>query len=166
MARKGVEITGVKQTMAALKAFEPEVYKAMRKTIRTRIKSVATGAAGRYQSSSGGGGKYKVSIRDAGKRPGASITAVMGVQKGRNDWSDPQSRAVIFEFAGSRSRGKTPGIAAAIASFQAKYGAPGRFLWEEWDSQGGQKISEEVEAEIRDAERILQAKLDAAGEGY
>jgi hypothetical protein len=160
VASQGIRITGVKQTMAALKAFEPDVYKAMRKTIRTRIKSVAKGATGRYA------GKYKVSIRDAGRNPGASITGVMGPQKNRNDWSSPQSRAVIFEFAGSRSRGKTPGAAAAIASFQARFGAPGRFLWEEWDSQGGKKISDEVGAEIRNAERILQAKLDAAGEGY
>ena len=160
MASQGIRITGVKQTMAALKAFEPDVYKAMRKTIRTRLRSVAKGATGRYA------GKYSVSIRDAGKNPGGSITGVMGPQKSRNDWSSPQTRAVIFEFAGKRSRGKTPGAAAAIAAFQSRYGAPGRFLWEEWDSQGGQQIAEEVGAEIRDAERILQAKLDAAGEGY
>lgn len=154
----GIEVTGVKETMAALKAFEPEVYKAMRKRIRQRIKSVARGATNRY------GGKYKVSIRDAGRTPGGSITAVMGPQpKGRHDWSSPQTRAVIFEFAQNANR---PGTKAAIASFQARFGKPGRFLWAEWDAQGGERVAQEVAAEIRDAERILQAKLDAAGEAY
>jgi hypothetical protein len=55
---------------------------------------------------------------------------------------------------------------AAIQSFASRFGKPGRFLWAEWDAQGGERISEEVAAGIRDAERILQAKLDAAGEAY
>jgi len=153
----GIRITGIKQTMAALKAFEPDVYKALRKTIRTRIQSVGRGASGRY------GGKYRVSIRDAGKNPGGSITAVAGPRSGQNDWSSPATRAVIFEFAQNASR---PGMWAAIQSFESRFGKPGRFLWAEWDAQGGERISDEAAAEIRDAERILQAKLDAAGEAY
>ena len=153
-----IKITGVGQTMTALKAFEPEVYKVLRKGIRTKLRSVGRGASGRY------GGKYKVSIRDAGRRPGASVEGVMGPQpKGRNDWSSPQTRAVIFEFAQNATR---PGTRAAIQSFQTRFGSPGRFLWEEWDSQGGKRISEEIAGDIREAEKVLQAKLDAAGEGY
>ena len=159
MASKSyIKITGVGQTMTALKAFEPDVYKALRKGIREKLRSVGRGASTRY------GGKYKVSIRDAGRKPGGSITGVMGPQpKGRNDWSSPQTRAVIFEFAQNATR---PGTRAAIDSFQSRFGSPGRFLWEEWDSQGGKRISEEIEVDIRAAEKVLQAKLDAAGEGY
>lgn len=149
-----IQIKGLKQTMAALKAFTPEVYRVLRKRIRTRLKSVASGAKGRY------GGIYKVSIKDAGRNPGGSVFAVVGPKANKNDWSSPATKAVIGEFA---AKGKTP-QAEGFVRYMDIFGAPGRFLWEEWDSNPD--IEKEIEADIRDAERRLQATLDAAGESY
>ena len=152
-----IRVEGLKETMAALKTFEPEVYKALRKSIRTELKRVE-GLAGRI-----GGGSYKVTMKDAGKRPGGGVTGIPGNKQHLNDWSAPATRAVIMEFA---RRGKTPQAQSMIDSYQARYGSPGRMLWRAWDSGLGDEVLRNIDEAIRDAETTLQARLESAGEAF
>lgn len=151
-----VRVEGLKETMAALKAFEPEIYKALRKQIREELKRLASGASSRY------GGNYAVSIRDTGKRAGGAVYARMPARSSMNDWSAPATRAVIMEFA---KNGKTPQAQGMIDFFQSYFGSPGRFLWAEWDEVKSDVMTN-IEGAIRDAERTLQERLDAAGVSY
>lgn len=153
-----VRIAGLKETLDAIKGFEPELYKALRKQIREVLKRLASGARSRY------GGNYGVSMRDAGRKPGGTVFARVGPKMlaNRNDWSEPATRAVIMEFA---KTGKTPQAQGMIDYFHSYFGAPGRFLWAEWDEAGDEAMAE-IEQAIRDTERTLQARLDAAGVSY
>ena len=152
-----IRISGLAKTLTALRAFEPEIYKALNRDIRKSLNRVKQGAVAIA------GGTYKVKIRNTGERPGGSITAVMGAQPGgKNDWSEPATKAVIFEFA---AKGNTAQARGAIDHFQNLYGSPGRFLWATYDALE-ESINADITGGIRDAERILQAKLDAAGEAY
>lgn len=154
-----LRVEGVAETIQALRAFEPEVYKSLRKSIKAELTRVQRGATGRY------GGIYKTSMRNTGRSAGGAVTAVMGPQLNKNDWSAPATKAVIFEFA---EKGKTPQAQATVNTFKELFGRgpnKGKFLWAEWDSISDSVLAN-IELGIRDAEATLQKNLDSAGEAF
>lgn len=153
-----IEITGVKQTVAALKAFTPDLYKRLNREIRKGLSQVLKGAQGRYP-----GGAWQLSISQ--KRILGSISARNGDRAPSWGDSDPGVKAAIFEFAGSRSQGATPQARGLIESLNRRYGQPGRFLWASWDEQGP-GVMEDIAAAVRRAERDLQTRLEAAGDSF
>lgn len=154
-----IRLEGMSETMNALRAFEPEVYKQLTKLVRSSVNRVKQGAQAIY------GGKYVVRTSYVGKRPSGSVTAIMGAKKSPNDWSDPATKAVVFEFAGTRSSGATPQMKGALRFFDTFYGRPGRFLWSAYDSIKGD-IERDLKNGMATAERELQRRLDSAGEGF
>lgn len=160
MANTNIRIDGVKQTVAALKAFAPEIQKTMNVTIRAALNDVRTGAQARYPK-----GSWQININT--KKILGSIAARSGGGRVAKRWEDssPGVKAAIFEFAGKNQPGKTPQAQGLIKSLNARYGAPGRFLWDSWDTNGKDTLDTIANA-VRKAERELQAKLDAAGEAY
>lgn len=153
-----VEVTGVRAVVQALGDFDPETKKALRKVIYDALKVTSTAAKAEYPE-----GRWKVSV--FGKTGGGmmalgSIGAAGGVR--RNPWntSDGGVRASIFEFAGSQSSSDRPQVKNMIASLNSRYGSPGRFLWDAWDSKGNRKL-QEVEVAFREAERKLQAIMES-----
>lgn len=154
-----IEIDGVKETIDALKAFEPEIRKVLNKQIRQALKTVETTAQSLYPK-----GAWSITINN--KRILGSIAARSGGSLGRS-WgeSSPGIRASIFEFAGKVQPGKTPQAQAMIRSLNDRYGTPGRFLWGAWDNVG-EHVLDQIKTAVQNAERELQASLDAAGETY
>lgn len=153
-----IQITGVKQTIAALQAFDPEIKKTLTKQIREALATTRTRAIGKYPR-----GAWSINVNQ--KKILGSIVARSGARAVRWGDSDPGVRAAIFEFAGSTQPGKTPQARAMIASLNARYGQPGRFLWSAWDETGAGVLND-IQTAVRGAERELQARLDAIGEGY
>jgi hypothetical protein len=162
MARQGtnIEIRGVKETMAALKAFEPDLLKSLRKDIRHTLEKTRDAAQGKYPK-----GAYGVRI--SARKLLGSVVAMSGGGSVASSWekSAPGVRAAIFEFAGKVQGGKTPQASGLIRSLNARYGSPGRFLWSAWDEHGKESL-EHIKVSVQNAERDLQAKLDSAGESY
>lgn len=148
-----MRVEGLEATMRAIRELDKKVNRAMLKQIRAELKRLASGASGRY------GGNYKIRMRNTGNNPGGSVTAVIGPKATKNDWSAPATRAVIFEFA---KNGKTPQAQGMIDFFQSYFGAPGRFLWAEWDTIG-KGVLENIEKAIRAAEKAVQLDVDKAG---
>lgn len=157
---QSIEIRGVKQTIAALKAFEPEIHKALNKTIRTAMNEVKAGAQGRYPS-----GAWVVRVN--AKNLLGTIRTAPGSSAGAKSWREasPGVKAAIFEFAGKYQPGKTPQAKGLIDSLNSRYGSPGRFLWDAWDAQGEAALAT-IKQAVLDAESVLQSNLDAAGESY
>lgn len=155
-----IRIDGVKQTVAALKAFEPDLLKAMNKEIRQSLAPVRQRAKGIYP-----GGAWSININS--KKILGSIAASAGGGLDPNSWgnSGAGTKAAIFEFIGSRYMGKRPQVTGLIASLERRYGSPGRFLWQAWDEMGS-GVLDNIEEAVRGAERDLQANLDSAGEGF
>lgn len=155
-----VRIDGVKQTVAALKAFEPDLLKAMNKGIRQALAPIRARAKGIYP-----GGQWSINLNT--KKILGSVSAAAGGGLNPQSWggSAPGTKAAIFEFIGSRYSGKRPQVLGLIESLERRYGAPGRFLWAAWDESGDQAL-QDIEAAVKAAERDLQANLDAAGERY
>lgn len=153
-----IQITGVKQTVAALQAFDPEIKKVLTSQIRESLTKTRTRAIGKYPR-----GAWSININQ--KKILGSISARSGARAPRWGDSDPGVRAAIFEFAGSQQPGRSPQARAMVASLNARYGQPGRFLWAAWDETGAD-VLDDIRTAVSRAERELQARLDAIGEGY
>lgn len=157
-----IQIHGLRETLEALKAFEPEVHKALRKSMKEAVRPIASMAAGRS------GGTYGTQVRASG-RPLVSVFAKVGPMANKNDWSSPATKAVIMEFAqkavykqGPKTGQPYPQGESLIGNYDA-FGKPGRFLWDAWDSGAGAQAMADIERSVTEAERELQAMLDAAG---
>lgn len=156
--RKGfsaeIRIEGLEDTIAALRALEPDVLKRLNRTLRTAANKVASEAAG--AGVSGHKMSYRVTNRQRGKKAGMSIIAA-------------DRDTAIFEFAGSLMRSRDGGPitpqGAGMVRWLDEFGKPGRFLWAAWDSQKV-RFEADVSSAMAEAERELQAHLNAAGEGF
>lgn len=159
-ASTNIRITGVKQTVRALKDFKPDLYKQLNREIKSSLKIVKDRARGKYPT-----GEWAVRVNT--KNLLGTVTAAARGGGSPKRWSEASGgqRAAIFEFAGSNTMGATPQAKGLIESLNRRYGQPGRFLWAAWDESSSQVLSE-IEAAVRRAERDLQASLDSAGEGY
>jgi hypothetical protein len=154
-----IRIDGVRQTIAALKAFTPDVEKVLGDQIRDALGATQEAAQNRYPRGSWVIGRNRkkllgyIAARAGGKRAAS--------------WGDsaPGIRAGIFEFLGSTYGGSRPQVLGAIASLNARYGQPGRFLWSAWD-ESGQRVLDQIRVAVQEAEKKLQATLDAEGEAY
>lgn len=63
----------------------------------------------------------------------------------------------ILELAGRGSRGKTPQGQSLIKTLDARYGAPGRFMWDAYDF-----LQPEIHAEFAAAASEVEAELQRA----
>ena len=160
MANKSsnIQIIGVKGTIDALRVFEPTLYKELNKKIRAILNKTRESAKGEYPR-----GSWTVAI---------SRKSILGsIQTGRGAkaavWGEsaPGVRASIFEFAGSRSAGKTPQAKAMIASLERRYGGTGRFLWDAWD-RTGTVLLPEIKRAVNDVEAEMQRRMDMRGGVY
>lgn len=152
-----LRVAGVKATITALRNLAPDVKREMDREIRSVMSTVKAGAESRYP-----GGAWSVKLN--AKRLFGSVEAISGGERG-DTWRDsgPGVKASVFEFAGKYQPGKTPQAKAMIDSLNARYGSPGRFLWDSWDDNKTRALAQIKDAVLR-AERELQTRLDTAGD--
>jgi hypothetical protein len=152
-----LRVGGVKATITALRNLAPDVKREMDKEIRSVMNTIKAGAESRYPD-----GAWSVKLN--AKRLFGSVEAIAGGERG-SSWRDsgPGVKASVFEFAGKYQAGKTPQAKAMIESLNARYGSPGRFLWDSWDDNKVKALAQIKDAVLR-AERELQTRLDMAGD--
>lgn len=149
-----IRVDGLEETIAALRALEPDVFKRMNKVIRQAVVSV--GAAASSRGPSGHPLSYRVRTSSRGKRVGMSIRAA-------------DKETAIFEFAGTKGRSRSGGPitpqGAQMVRWLDGFGKPGRFMWAAWDEKKD-AFEAELKRAMGEAERELQAHLTAAGEVF
>lgn len=155
MAGMRIEITGVAASLRAISKFDPEIRKMLNALIKESLMTTRETAKGEY-----GAGSW--TVRLGGRRGMVGSIRANGGSR-RNPWntSSPGVRAAIFEFAGTRSPGKTPQARAMIRSLNSRYGGTGRFLWDAWDTKG-EKALLRIKADVVAVERFIQSELDRA----
>ena len=96
---------------------------------------------------------------------GAEVVAI-GSAPGDSgsEWSQEGRLSAILEFYG-KVGAKSDQARTCTATLNSRYGTPGRFLWSSWDEQKGSSVPR-IEAAVREAEKQLQATLDAQGVSY
>lgn len=151
-----LRVSGLDETIAALRALEPLLLKEMQAEMKRAAGKVASGASRSFARTGHGSGEYKVRSSARGKRTGMRVTAA-----GKEE--------AIFELAGTKMRSRSGGPitpqGAAMVRWLDGFGKPGRFLWDTWNEQKT-VFERDLKAAIDGAEHELQARLDAAGERY
>lgn len=152
-----IRIDGLDETLAALRGLLPDVYKRLNKLIRADLTKVKTVADYHLAMAGGRAGKnYRVSMTSTGRDPRGRVFAT-------------SKEAAVFEFAGTKMRSRTGGPitpqGAGLVKHLEGFGKPGRFLWDAWDLQKV-ALERDLTATMGEAERELQAHLNAAGDVF
>lgn len=160
MSNQVIEVTGVRETIRALAAFEPEIKKTLNKTIRSALNQTRDAARARYPK-----GDWVVRITQKNLLGAIAARGGQGADPTKSWAALPGgARAAIFEFINQAPSGR-PQVEGLIDSLNRRYGSPGRFLWEAWDATG-ENVVDTIRDAVLQAEARLQAGLDAAGEAF
>lgn len=151
----GIVVTGMAETTLHLKNFHQDIYDVLRGEVRDILEVTRSSVKGRYPA-----GSWSISF-GTNRWPAGSISTTGGSSKGVGSWSYAPAgvKASIFDTMGRRSGGKTPQAQATIASLNARYGAPQRFLWPAW-MQNRRSSMQQIERSFRKAESDLQSRLN------
>jgi hypothetical protein len=150
-----LEERGLTTIMQVLMAEDKKALAILRKHLRGIGQDLASAASARFP----GGGAYQVRLG----LKGLTVSARGGGGRtSRSDWSDRGVLTSILESFGAKSA--KPRARACLATLNARYGTPGRFLNAAWkEGKPGYRLRAELAA--REAESALDARLKAAGVG-
>lgn len=147
MAEQLVTVAGINSTVATLRAIDRQLAVQFNRVLRA--------AANRVRDMA----RAKAPVDSGAMRRG------IVVRKGRATSSDTGWRitsltpqGAIFEFA---AQGHSRQGTSLVNTLTARYGEPGRFIWDAWDAQAAATYRA-IAAAVRDAEHTIQARL---GEG-
>lgn len=161
-------IENAKETIQFIRLFDKDLNRRFNKAIKAILKPVKERAESKFPE-----GEYVVGVTKKNLLGYVAARGGTGFDKSR-PWSEAPGgvKAGIYEFFGS-SLANTPDrrknqVAGLLRNLDSRFGSVsggGRILWDAWDEVGEGRM-DMIAAEFRKAEREMQAKLDALGEGY
>jgi hypothetical protein len=161
MGGQAVDVAGIPQTRALLARFEPDLLKRLDRRLNVIARRLKAGAQANLAATGVTGNGYRVRTRARVGRFSKSVIASGGGYT-ETHWGDtPGVLAAIFEFANGVRDSQpqnVPRTKSLIATLNAKYGQPGRFLWAAWDEQKVASLAA-VETEIKAVEAEYTARM-------
>lgn len=148
-------VEGLTEVRMALRGFGPDVSRRLTLQVRNGAATIAAGARGRFPQGQTGDGRAGFRVERIPTRSGPR-----GFSGGYRVVNRTRE-GVILEHAGSTTSGRTGQGKSLIRGLDARYGPPGRFLWRSVDERMGM-VRVRLEAAVQQAERDLQARIDAA----
>jgi hypothetical protein len=152
-----VEVLGVNQTRTLLARFEPDLLKRMNADLDVITRKLREGAQRNFERTGATGTAYRTRTRTRVAGFSKGVTTTPGsVARGEKWSSEPGVLARVFELANGVRNAMPQNaqrVRSLIATLNARYGQPGRFLWQEWDEQKAESLAavkltvEQVEAE-------------------
>ncbi len=165
MGAPAIDVSGVLEARSLLKRFEPDLLRRLDARLNAVARDLKAGAQTNFERTGASGTAYRVSTRSRIGGFSKSVTTVRGSVSRGEKWSTaPGVLAAIFEFMAAPRDAQpqnVPRVRSLIATLNARYGTPGRFLWAQWDD-GGQGYLAEVEAEVGAVEAEYTARLRAS----
>jgi hypothetical protein len=169
-----VTLTGVKETITALKQFDKDAVKQFNKVINSELKNVKTEAQGYVTAKPPLSGWATQPARNPRTRGGAGwpqwdqsiiragITTTKAEGKVRKDYTtsagavkNKSAAGVIYELAGRTSRGTN----TFIRNIENKFGQASRLAWKAADNNRD-KVQKNVSEALDRAKAILQKNLN------
>ena len=162
MAASAVDVTGLPQTRDLLRRFEPDLLKRLDSRLNAVARDLRGGAQASFERTGASGSAYSIRTRTrAGGSSKAVTTAPGSVGRGERWSSKPGVLASVFELAAAVRDSRPQNVQrtrSLIATLNARYGAPGRFLWDAWDDRK-EKAMASIKAEIEAVEAEYTARL-------
>ena len=162
MGASAVEVSGLTETRALLKQFEPDLLKRLDLRLTVVARDLKSGAQSNLEKTGVSGSAYTIRTRNRVSGFSKSVKADFGSVAPREKWSsDPSVLAAIFEFANGVRDARPQNVQrtkSLIATLNARYGEPGRFLWAAWDERKVAALAS-VDAEIKAVEAEYTERL-------
>jgi len=157
-----VNVTGLVETRALLKRFEPDLLKRLDARLNAVARDLKSGAEASFARTGAGGSAYRMRTRSKATGFVKSVTASGGsVSPGQKWSSSPGVLAAIFEFADGVRSSKPENVArtkSLIATLNSRYGSTGRFLWAAWDERKESALAS-IKTEVEAVEAEYTARL-------
>lgn len=167
----GVKVTGVRQTLRALKKLQPDLEKEVRKSINESVREVVLTARGFIPDQPMTGW----TAESWGHRGWDKRTAIMGIKRqnpsrrvnGRGyfyaiDVANLSAPSMIYELAGTKSDGRSPQGRQFINNIERSgLRRPLRRVVVRAGIEKGEKAKESILAALAKAQQVTQRRLDA-----
>jgi len=169
-----VKATGVRETLRALKRVQPDLEAELRKNINTAVRELVKTARGFIPSESPMSGWTEDSW---GQRGWSTSAARRGIKRENPSRrvsnrgfitaiavSNMSAAGMIYELAGSKSRGRTPQGRQFIENIETapdSLRAPLRRVVVRAGVEKGEETRQAVEDALQTAQRVTQRRLDA-----
>jgi len=162
MAAGAVNVAGLTETRALLKQFEPDLLKRLNTRLTVVASDLKKGAQANFGKTGVSGAAYRIKTRARPAGFSKSVLAEGGSVAPRAKWStQPGALAAIFELANGVRDARPQNVQrtkSMIATLNARYGSPGRFLWAAWDARKVAALAS-IDAEIKAVEAEYTARL-------
>lgn len=157
-----VNIEDVAATRYLLKQFGPDLLKKLDRELTQVARMLKSTAQSNLSRTGVSGSAYMIRTTNrAGSFTKGVTTAPGSVPRGERWSTKPGVLAAVFEFAQNVRTSKPQNIArtkAMLATVTARYGKPGRFLWDAWDSMSSGALAR-VHGAVATAEDELSGRL-------
>ena len=164
IATPTLDLDGLPETRRILRQFEPDLLKRLDLRIGRLTRDLKTGAEAKFSRTGAEGNAYRIRTRNRIDGFSKSVTTERGSVAPGEKWStEPGVLAAIFEFMAAPRDAQpqnVPRVRSLIATLNARYGTPGRFLWAAWDDAGGRYL-DEATVEVEAVEAEYSARLRA-----
>ena len=164
MGSRAVDVVGVAETRDLLARFEPDLLKRLDRRLNAVARNLRSGAQANFERTGASGNAYRIRTRKRAGGFSKSVMAEGGSVPAGVKWStEPGVLAAIFELAAAPRDARPQNVErtrSLIVTLNARYGTPGRFLWEAWDDDGDGYLAQ-VGAEIKAVEAEYTRRLQA-----
>lgn len=158
-------VTGVRETLAALKQFDPQLERDLRKEIRSIVSPLRSEAQRRIPSAPplSGWTRGRYAFDGGAARAGVRVQVGGRASKRKRVWplvtlKQTNAGGAVFDIAGRRSSGSSPAGRAFIAGLNRRHGRASRSMWKAAEGKLPQ-IRSEVEDAIEAASKTVNRKL-------
>lgn len=148
-------VEGLIETRTLLRQFGPDLLKRLDVKVNLVARRLMSSAEQNFAETGVPGGAYRIRKRNSVNKFSVSVITRPGSVSAGEKWSSsPGVLAAIFELANAVRNAKPQNIPRTknlLATLNARYGRPGRFLWQAWDDEKEADMAT-VDAEIRAVE--------------
>jgi hypothetical protein len=142
--------------------FQPDLLKRLDSTLNVVARDLKAGAQSNLARTGMTGSAYRVRTRTRAYGFSKGVTTVPGSVGPHEKWSsEPGVLARIFELAAGVRNARPENVKrtrSLIDTLNARYGSPGRFLWEAWDAKKDSYMGA-VGSEIKAVEAEYTARM-------
>lgn len=160
MATQAVEVVGLAETRGLLARFEPDLLRRLNREVTAEAKALQQSAQANISGTGMAGDAYRIKRSTRPMGFSVSVIARKGtVGRGERWSSSPGVLAAVLEFAEGVRDARPENLTRTtnmLATLRARYGAPGRFLWDAWDG-----MKEASQAQLRATVAEIEAEYSA-----
>lgn len=159
------QVTGVRETLAALKSIDKKLERESRKRMRAAVAPLQNAARALIPSDPPMSGWTRGRYAFDGAKAKSGVKVVVGgrAAKGKNVWplvtmNQTNAAGAIYDMAGRRSGGSSASGRQFIANLN-RHGRASRSMWKAAEGPGLKDVQKQVVEAVNDASKAVNAEI-------